>query len=81
MTIYVGNLSYRVEEEDLKQAFSQYGEVKDVQIIKDEYSGRSKGFGFVDMRSEDEKSNAIRNLNGYPLGGKNLLVNKALSKK
>ena len=74
MNIYRGNLSYEVTEEDLKQAF---GEVESVNIIKDKYSGRSKGFGFVEMPAKDEAQSAINELNDTELKGRTLKVNEA----
>ncbi len=77
MNIYVGNLSYDVSEEDLRQAFEAFGQVSSAAIIKDKYSGRSKGFGFVEMPSEEEARSAIKQLNGKELKGRTLNVNEA----
>ena len=77
MNIYVGNLLNEVTEEDLKQAFEPFGEVKSVKIIKDKYTNRSKGFGFVEMPSKAEGQSAIDGLNGKELKGKALNVNEA----
>ena len=77
MNIYVGNLSYEVTEEDLRQAFEQSGQVESVSIINDKYSGRSKGFGFVEMPSNVEGQGAIENLNGKELKGREINVNEA----
>jgi cold-inducible RNA-binding protein len=77
MKIYVGNLSYEVTEEDLRQAFEQSGQVESVSIINDKYSGRSKGFGFVEMPSNAEGQAAIEGLNGKELKGRALNVNEA----
>jgi RNA recognition motif-containing protein len=77
MKIYVGNLSYEVTEEELKQAFEQLGQVESVSIISDKYSGRSKGFGFVEMPSKVEGQAAIEGLNGKELKGRALNVNEA----
>lgn len=77
MNIYVGNLSYEVTEEDLKEAFAVFGEVDTVKIIKDNYTGRSKGFGFVEMPAKSEAQSAIEGLNGKELKGRNLNVNEA----
>ena len=77
MNIYVGNLSNEVTEEDLKQAFETFGEVESVKIIKDKYTDRSKGFGFVEMASKAEGQSAIDGLNGKELKGKALNVNEA----
>ena len=77
MNIYVGNLSNEVTEEDLKQAFETFGEVESVKIIKDKYTNRSKGFGFVEMASKAEGQSAIDGLNGTELKGRTLKVNEA----
>ena len=77
MKIYVGNLSYEVTEEDLRLALEQFGEVESANIIKDKYSGQSKGFGFVEMASKEAGQSAIENLNGKDLKGKTLSVNEA----
>lgn len=77
MKIYVGNMSYDVQEDDLRQAFSQYGEVGSVSIINDKFSGRSKGFGFVEMASKEAGQAAIEGLNGKDLKGRALNVNEA----
>jgi RNA recognition motif-containing protein len=80
MDIYVGNLSYEIKEEDLKKEFEAYGQVESVKIIQDNYTGRSKGFGFVEMPSEAEARAAITSLNGRELKGRAVKVNEALSK-
>ncbi|MGB5156113.1 RNA recognition motif domain-containing protein [Desulfobacterium sp. N47] len=77
MKIYVGNLSYEVNEDDLRQAFEQLGKVDSVSIINDKYSGRSKGFGFVEMSSDAEAQAAIEGLNGKELKGRAINVNEA----
>jgi RNA recognition motif-containing protein len=77
MNIYVGNLSHEVTEEDLKLAFEPFGKVESAILIKDKYSGQSKGFGFVEMASKDEGQSAIDGLNGTELKGKALNVNEA----
>ena len=77
MNIYVGNLSYEVTEEDLKQLFEAFGPVESVKVIKDNYSGRSKGFGFVEMSGRGEAQSAINDLNGKELKGRALNVNEA----
>ena len=77
MNIYIGNLSYEVTEEDLKQAFEAFGQVESVNIIKDGYSGRSRGFGFVEMPGKAEAQSAINELNGKELKGRTVNVNKA----
>jgi len=77
MNIYVGNLSYDVSEENLRQAFEAFGQVSSATIIKDKYSGQSKGFGFVEMPSAEEARSAINQLNGKELKGRTLNVNEA----
>ena len=77
MNIYIGNLSYEVTEEDLKQAFEAFGEVESVKIIKDKYTNRSKGFGFVEMPDNADAQSAINDLNDTELKGQTLKVNKA----
>ena len=77
MNIYTGNLSYEVTEEDLKQAFEAFGEVESVRIIKDKYTNKSKGFGFVEMPDNADAQSAINDLNDTELKGRSLKVNKA----
>ena len=77
MNIYVGNLPYSVSEDDLKNVFGEFGEVTSVSIITDKYSGRSKGFGFVEMSNDSEASEAINSLNESDLKGRNMRVNEA----
>lgn len=77
MNIYVGNLSYEVTEEDLKQAFEAFGQVESAKLIKDMYSGRSRGFGFVEMPSNEEGESAISNLDGTTLKDRTIKVSKA----
>ena len=77
MNIYIGNLSYEVTEEDLKQAFETFGEVESVKIIKDKYTNRSKGFGFVEIPDKASAQSAINELNGKELKGRTLNVNEA----
>jgi len=77
MNIYVGNLSYQMTEDELRQAFEEFGEVESARIITDRDSGRSKGFGFVEMTSESEADVAIEALNGKEIGGRTVTVNKA----
>lgn len=77
MNIYVGNLSGEVSEEDLRQAFEAYGEIASVNIIKDKISGKSRGFGFVEMPSQEEAQTAIEGLNGMDLKGQALNVSEA----
>ena len=77
MNIYVGNLSRNVTEEDLQEAFKDFGEVASVKMIKDRYSGESRGFGFVEMPDKAAAQSAIDGLNGKELKGKALKVNEA----
>ena len=77
MNIYVGNMSYEVTEEDLRQAFQGFGKVESVNIIKDRYSGEPRGFGFVEMPDKAEGESAINDLNGKDLKGRTLNVNEA----
>ena len=75
--LYVGNLPYGVRDNDLEQAFSQYGAVTSARVMMERDTGRSKGFGFVEMGSEAEAQAAIQGMNGQPLGGRSLVVNEA----
>jgi len=77
MNIYVGNMSYGVTEEELRLAFEAFGQVESAAIIKDKYSGQSKGFGFVEMPTKAEAQSAIEGLNGTELKGRTLNVNEA----
>ncbi len=77
MNIYVGNLSFGVTEDELKQAFGAFGTVESARIITDKFSGKSKGFGFVEMPSKQEAQAAIEGLNGTDLGGREINVNEA----
>lgn len=77
MNIYIGNLSYGTTEEALKALFDEFGEVENVKIIKDRHSGRSKGFGFLEMPSNSEADQAIKALNGSRLDGFTIKVNPA----
>lgn len=77
MKLYLGNLSYGVTEADLKAELSQFGQIESVAIIKDKFSGRSKGFGFVEMASRTEAQAAIDGLNGKEFKGRALKVNEA----
>jgi RNA recognition motif-containing protein len=75
--LYVGNLAYSVSDNDLQQAFSQFGTVKSAKVMMDRESGRSKGFGFVEMSDDAQAQAAIEALNGQPFGGRNMVVNEA----
>ena len=77
MNIYVGNLSRDVTEEDLRQTFEAFGKVESVTIIKDKFSGESRGFGFVEMPAKAEAQSAITGVNGKELKGRPLKVNEA----
>ena len=77
MNIYVGNLAYSVTEDDLRTAFSAYGEITSVSLITDKFSGQSKGFGFVEMPNNSEADAAIKGLNETALKGRNMKVNQA----
>ncbi len=80
VNIYAGNLSYDATEENLKELFGQHGEVLSVKIVKDQYSGRSKGFGFVEMADANAAESAIQSLDGTPVLGRNIKVNVARPK-
>lgn len=75
--LYVGNLPYNVTEERLQQHFAQYGSVVSARIISDKFTGRSKGFGFVEMSSEEEAEKATSALNGTDFEGRNIVVSEA----
>lgn len=75
--IYVGNLAYRMREDTLQGLFEQFGEVTEVKIIKDRLTGRSKGFGFVEMPDKEQADKAIQELNGSEVEGRNIRVNVA----
>lgn len=81
MNIYVGNLSYRLEEADLTAAFEEYGEVTSTRIIIDRETGRSKGFGFIEMSDEEAGKNAVEALEGVELEGRTLRVSVANEKE
>ncbi|MDP6499879.1 MAG: RNA-binding protein [Candidatus Marinimicrobia bacterium] len=77
MNIYVGNISFQLSESDLEAAFAEYGQVDSARIITDRVSGRSKGFGFVEMPDQAEGETAVQELNGKELEGRPLKVNEA----
>ncbi len=81
MNIYVGNLDFKVSENDLERLFQEYGNVNSAQIITDKYSGRSRGFGFVTMENESEASKAIEELNGKAIEEREIVVNVARPRK
>src|SRR3954467_8691981 len=75
--LYVGNLPYQGRDSDLEQAFSQFGQVTSAKVMMERETGRSKGFGFVEMGSDAEAQAAIDGMNGQPLGGRSIVVNEA----
>ncbi len=77
MNIYVGNLSYGVNDDNLREVFEAYGEVSSAKVITDKYSGRSKGFGFVEMDNDAEAQAAIEQLDGAEIDGRSVKVNEA----
>ena len=81
MNIYVGNLDYKVNENDLEELFSEYGAVAEANVITDKYSGRSKGFGFVTMENDEEANKAISGLNGTTMQNRDIVVNEAKPRK
>lgn len=78
--LYIGNLSYEVMEEDLKKNFGEIGKCIAANIVRDKYSGNSRGFGFVEMATEEEAQEAIRKLNGGELSGRKIIVQEARPK-
>jgi RNA recognition motif-containing protein len=81
MNIFVGSLPFKIEESELQEIFEEYGEVTSVKIITDRATGRSKGFGFVEMTNEEEAKKAIDELNNAEIEGRTIVVNKAEEKK
>jgi len=77
MRLYVGNLAFSTTNDELKAAFEQFGAVESATVIMDRETGRSKGFGFVDMGNDEEAKAAIEGLDGKPIGGRNVRVNEA----
>lgn len=77
MKLYVGNLSYDTSEADLRNAFEGYGKVTSANLVTDKYTGKSRGFGFVEMESKDEANEAMSKLNDTELNGRNLNINEA----
>lgn len=75
--LYVGNLPYSVRDSDLEQAFGQFGAVTSAKVMMERDTGRSKGFGFVEMGSDADAQSAINGMNGQPLGGRSIVVNEA----
>lgn len=81
MNIYVGNLAYEVDEDTLRELFSEYGDVESAKVITDRDSGRSKGFGFIEMPDQNQALEAIKALNGKEYAGRELTVNEARPQK
>jgi RNA recognition motif-containing protein len=81
VNLYVGNLPYRIDEDSLRQLFTPYGSVETSKVIKDRQTGRSKGFGFIEMATQTEAEAAIKALNEQPVDGRNLKVNFAKPKE
>lgn len=77
MNIYVGNLDFKVSEDDLQKIFEEYGTVSSAKIIVDKFSGRSKGYGFVEMGNDKEAKEAIKDLNGSEIENREIVVNEA----
>jgi len=80
MNIYVGSLNFKMTEEELKEKFEEYGEVTSAKIIFDKYSGKSKGFGFVEMPNDAEAKKAIEELNGIEIQGRKIIVNESIER-
>lgn len=78
--LFVGSLPFTVTDDAVGQLFAQYGQVQSVNVIKDKYSGKSRGFAFVEMATEEDAQKAIEKLNGYNLEGRNIIVKEALPK-
>ncbi|HSV76738.1 MAG TPA: RNA-binding protein [Bacteroidales bacterium] len=81
MNIFVGSLPFRLEESELRELFEEYGEVNSAKIITDKLTGRSKGFGFVEMPDDEEAQQAIEGLNGTEFKGRTIVVNKSEERK
>jgi RNA recognition motif-containing protein len=81
MNIYVGNLPHATTESELREAFEEYGAVSSAAVIKDKFTGDSRGFGFVEMANDAEAQNALQGLNGQDLGGRTLKVNEARARE
>ena len=80
MNIYVGGLPYQTSEAELKETFEKYGEVTSAKIIIDKYTGKSKGFGFIEMPNDAEAKKAIGELNGTEVSGRNIIVNESIER-
>lgn len=81
MTIYVGNLSYKAAENELETLFSQYGEISSVRVMKDKFTGRARGFAFVELATQEQEAAAISALHETEFMGRNLIVNAAREKE
>lgn len=81
MNMYLGNLNYKVKEGDLEELLSAYGTVSSAKVVKDRETGRSKGFGFVEMEDDEAAAKAIAELNGTEFKGRQLVIKEALQKK
>jgi len=81
MNIFVAKLDYGIQETDLKEIFEEYGEVSSAKVIKDKFTGRSKGFGFIEMPDDQAAQNAINELDGAELEGRTIVVKKANPKE
>ena len=81
MNIFIGNLNYNLTEDDVREIFEEYGELDSVKVITDKFTGRSKGFGFVEMSNEEEAKKAIEELNGAEVDGRSIVVNESIEKK
>jgi len=81
MTVYVGNIPYNLKEDEMTGIFEQYGKVTSLKLITDKFTGRSKGFAFIEMESEEQEDEAVKELNRHIVLGRNLVVAKAHSKK
>ena len=80
MNIYAGSLHFKMNEAELRELFEEYGEVSSAKIIFDKYSGKSKGFGFVEMPNDAEAKKAIEELNGSEVQGRNIIVNESIER-
>lgn len=81
MNIYVGNLSYKVSDQELKEVFEEFGDVVSAKVIKDRETGRSKGFGFIEMGDDEKAQIAINEIDGTDINGRTVKVNKARPKE
>ena len=81
MNIYIGNLNYTVDEDKLQKIFEQYGEINSIKIIKDKETGESKGFGFIEMKNDEEGKKAIHAMNSQEIDGRHVKVNIAKPRK